>query len=105
MSNSISHTVMRRVRMIHAFRTLAPLVGGAGVFLIAVWGIGREVWVAKVFENMPTLSDVPAVLSFYARAFLATDLFVQLLSILAAGALIALARSFARMVPYVFRTA
>lgn len=85
----ISHTVMRRVRAIHAMRLLAAPVTAAVVFLAALWGIGRAVWVAKVFENMPALSDVPGVLSFYLHAFLGTGILEQALLLTASAALIA----------------
>ncbi len=104
-NSSISQTVMRRVHRIHVLRTIAAPVFGVVVFLVALWGIGREVWVAKVFENMPSLANVPAVVSFSFHAFLATDLFVQILSIVVIGSLIMLARSFASVLSGIFRPA
>ncbi len=86
-NNDIAKTVMQRVRTIYMLRLVSVPAAAGLVFLLALWGVGREVWVAKVFENMPTLSDVPGVLSFYAGAFAGTDLFVQALLLLAAGAL------------------
>lgn len=90
-SSSISRTVLRRVRIIHAVRTHAPIAGAATLFVLSLWGIGREVWVAKVFANMPSLSDVPGVLSFYAGAFMGTEAPVQLLVAASLGALLWLA--------------
>lgn len=84
----ISHSVMRRVHVIHAVRTHSSTVFAAIVAIFAVWGIGREVWVARVFENMPALTDLPAVFAFYASAFIATDIIVQSLSIAAGGAVV-----------------
>jgi hypothetical protein len=65
--------------------------------MFALWGVGREVWVAKVFENMPSMADVPAVTLFFLRAFQDTDIVVQVLVIVALAALIWFARAFARM--------
>jgi len=93
---AILHTVMRRVRTIHLLRTLAPGVVSAGLFFIALYGIGREVWVAKVFENMPSVWNLPEVLSFMANAFLHTEFLVQTFLIVAAAALVWAARSLAR---------
>ncbi len=94
--SSISYTVMKRVRRIHAMRSLVAPAASLVALALALWGIGREVWVAKVLENMPSLADVPHVVAFFASAFLATDLFVQSLSIVALAALIWLARGIAK---------
>jgi len=63
------------------------VVSGCVIFIFALWGIGREVWVGKVVENMPAYADMPALLSFVMSAFAGTDLVVQVLSILAVTAL------------------
>jgi len=89
-STQISHTVMRRVRAIHAMRLAAAPLSAALVLFAALWGIGRAVWVAKVFENMPALSDVPGVLSFYIHAFLGTGVLEQALLLTATAALLVL---------------
>ena len=51
---NIERVVMRRVRLI---RILALVISTAALatltFIAAMWGIGREVWVARVFENGP----------------------------------------------------
>lgn len=95
--STVSRVVMRRVRAIHATRLFAAPAASALALVIALWGIKREVWVAKVFENMPALTDVPAVLSFYASAFLGTGLSVQLLCILLAASALWLASEFAHL--------
>ncbi|HEY0948466.1 MAG TPA: hypothetical protein VGE53_03245 [Candidatus Paceibacterota bacterium] len=87
---------MRRVRTIHAMRLVAAPVAAAAVFLTALWGVGRAVWVAKVFENMPALSDLPAVSSFYFHAFLGTGILEQALLLTATAALIAFLTSVIR---------
>lgn len=95
LNSSISRTVMRRVRIMHAMRVFTPILMTSILFMLAVWEIGREVWVAKVFENMPSYADMPAVLSFLAGAFINTEFVVQVLTIVALAALVWLARSFA----------
>ena len=70
-------------------RLLWVPLSAALVFLAALWGIGRAVWVAKVFENMPALSDVPAVLAFYFHAFLGTGALEQALLVTAGAAFFA----------------
>lgn len=95
-NSSISNTVMKRVRRIHTMRLLAAPTASAGLLALALWGIGREVWVAKVFENMPSFADAPGAVAFVASAFTHTDLSVQVLSIVALAALIWLARECAR---------
>lgn len=87
---------MRRVRTIHALRTAAMPVAAFSILTLALWGIGREVWVAKVFENMSSIANAPA---FFMGAFLGTDLIVQALSILALASFIALARGCVRALP------
>jgi hypothetical protein len=48
-SSSVSRVVMQRIRIMHALR---PFVSGTALasvlFLIAVWGIGREVVVGLI---------------------------------------------------------
>lgn len=94
-NSNILHTVMRRVSIIHFARTLAP--GGVAIvfFGAALWGIGREVWVARVLENMPSVWNLPEVLSFLAGAFLHTEFLVQVFLIIAVAALVWAGRSFA----------
>lgn len=95
-SSSISNTVMRRVRAIHLMRTVAPIVTSGALLLLALYTIGREVWVAKVVENALSLANVSAMLSYLASAFLHTDLLVQVLSVIVLAATVWLARGIAR---------
>jgi len=85
MERSIKNNVMRRVRTIHAVR---PFTSGTAVaavfFVLSLYAIGRFVFVAQVFRNMPALEDVSGVLQFMATAFVNTDLIVQVLTILVA---------------------
>lgn len=88
---------MRRVHRIYALRTLSSFGVAFASLALVLWGIGREVWVAKVFENMPSLTNVPAMLSFGIGAFVHTDLFVQILSIAVVAATVWCARECARV--------
>lgn len=94
---TIERTVMRRVRLI---RILALIISTATLAaltaLAALWGIGREVWVARIFENMPQTSDLGAFLSFWFSAFLETHLLVQILTVLTLVSVFFLGRELAR---------
>ncbi|HVW71828.1 MAG TPA: hypothetical protein VHB93_01600 [Candidatus Paceibacterota bacterium] len=78
---TIEQTVMRRVRVA---RMVRPLLSNAALalvlFTLALYGVGREVWVAKVFENAPH-GNVLADLRFFLTAFLDTRLIVQTLCV------------------------
>ena len=88
----ISTIVTRRIRRINALRAVISVpVFSSLVLLLSLWGISREVWVAKVIANMPAISDLPAVASFFGNAFLHTDLIVQAATVIALAALIWLA--------------
>lgn len=96
-TSTISRTVMRRVRTVHAVR---PLLSGASlaslVFIIALWGIGREVWVAHVLQNLEITARTGGLGTFLVAAFMNTRFIVQVLVILAAGAFIYTLRELAR---------
>ena len=66
--SDLEKNVMRRV---HRIRVLRLIISGA-VFaltatLLALYGIGREVWVARVFENGP--QDARGQLLYFIYAF------------------------------------
>ena len=90
-----SHTtkiVMRRVRTIHALRPLFSNTAFAGVLFVgAVWGIGKEVWVAHILTNLSLVHSPEGLSAFVLSAFLNTRFIVQVLTILAGGAFVALA--------------
>lgn len=94
---SIERIVMRRVRLI---RLLVLVISTAMLavlaFTAALWGIGREVWVAHVFENLPPAGDLSAFMNFWLSAFLKTTLLVQVLTLLTLVSLAFLARETAR---------
>jgi hypothetical protein len=85
--SNIEAVVMRRVFTAHALR---PLVGGAALALViavfALWGIGREVWVAKVLENAP--ADYTLAPRFFIEAFINTRIAVQLFTLAALGGIL-----------------
>jgi hypothetical protein len=91
--------IMRRVRIIHILQSsVTTTVLSIGIFVLALWGVGREVWVSRVFQNMPSLTNYSAVLHFYLAAFLDTRFIVQVLSILTLGAFVWLAYNVSRTV-------
>jgi len=84
---------------VHTIRSFRPLVSTAALAVVvgsvALWGIGREVWVAHVFQNSPAnLVDVPR---FFLAAFTHTRLIVQTLSLTALASVVFLAREFVRV--------
>lgn len=94
-SSNIERTVMRRVRTISILR---PIFSGAVLALvvsvIALWGIGREVWVAKVFANGP--QDFFGHVQYLLYAFGHTRMLVQALSLATIASLVYLAREVSR---------
>lgn len=90
MNQSKIHTnVMRRVHTIHVLRPLMTTTALSTLaFLLALWGIGRQVWVAQVLNNMPSLADGAAVMRFMLAAFAHTEFLVQALIVLALAAVL-----------------
>ncbi|HET9641421.1 MAG TPA: hypothetical protein VFP46_01050 [Candidatus Paceibacterota bacterium] len=87
----IERIVMQRVYLIRALRVAASgSVLSALVSLLALWGIGREVWIARVLQNQP--HDLGELVRFYTAAFLHTHLIVQILVVLLVGSFVFLAR-------------
>ena len=76
------------MRRVHTIRVIRPLLSNAALasalFLVSVVGIGREVWVARVFQNMPSMGNALAVAQFFLSAFINTRTIVQA-TILVAG--------------------
>jgi hypothetical protein len=99
--STIERTVMRRVRIVRVLRILfSNTVLAAVAATAALWGIGREVWVAKVFANGP--HDFFGHAAYLVYAFEHTHLTVQLLSLITLAALITLARETARALSSLF---
>jgi hypothetical protein len=100
----IERVVMRRVRLIRVLRlVISTAVLAVLTFFAALWGIGREVWVARVFENAPpNIEDLP---NFYIAAFIHTHLIVQVLVLLTLASALYLAIETARLIVDVVKPA
>jgi hypothetical protein len=80
MESRIESIVMTRTRRIRMWS--AVLSGEAlalAVAALALWGIGREVWVARVFHNAPSIAHVSAAAHFWLAALANTRVVVQML--------------------------
>lgn len=99
MTDSTIHTnVMRRVRTIHALRSASTGAGASVLLLVlSLYLIGKEVWVARVWHNMPSLSHVGSFATFFTYAFTHTRFSVQVLTLLVIFALLWLARESVRI--------
>jgi hypothetical protein len=87
---------MRRVHAAHGLRMLFSNAALAlALFALALWGVGREVWVARVFQNAPHHGILEAA-RFFTYAFLDTRLVVQVLCLAVLFAFIWLIRDLAR---------
>jgi len=99
----IEKNVMRRV---HIIRILGLIISMSALavltFVFALWGIGKEVWVARIFQNMPHSGDLAEIGQFYITAFGHTRLIVQLLSILTFISFLYLARATIRALSSLF---
>ena len=92
--SNIERVVMHRV---HTIRILRGVFSGTTaaclLLLLTLYGVGREVWVARVFENAPaTFTEASR---FWLSAFEHTRLVVQALAL---ASLIYLARATARLI-------
>jgi hypothetical protein len=105
-TSTISHTVMRRVRIIH---TMRPILSGAAIasvlLVLALWGIGREVWVAHVVQNLELSAQAGHLLAFLAAAFANTRFVVQVLTLSALAALTYVCAEFIRTLRTIARFA
>lgn len=99
--SNIERVVMRRILLIRILRLIiSTFVLAVLTTIAALWGIGKEVWVARVFENAPSdLVDLPR---FYLAAFTHAHLIVQILTLLTLASLIYLAREVVRFVFHTF---
>ena len=99
-TSNIERIVMQRVHLIRALR-FAISSGALSmlVSVLALWGIGSQVWVAQVLENAPAdLVDLPR---FYLAAFMQTSLLVQVLVLLTFAALFYVAREVSRAIAFI----
>lgn len=87
--SKIQQNVMASVALIYAARTLlGPVALKFYVLLASVWGIGRLVWVSKVFENLAVAekSGLTAVGNFALAAIEHASTSVLLVLVVAAVA-------------------
>ena len=97
---NIERIVMQRVHLIRALRfAISSGVLSTLVSLLALWGIGREVWVARVLQNAP--ANPVDLLRFYIEAFLHARLVVQVLILLTLAAFLFVAREISRALAFV----
>lgn len=98
--SNIERIVMRRILLIRVLRlVISTAMLAALTTIAALWGIGREVWVARVFENAPSgISDLP---NFYLAAFMHTHIIVQVLTFLTLASLIYLAWETVRLIAHI----
>lgn len=97
----IERAVMRRIHLIRILGLVISTGALAIVTLIlALWGIGREVWVARVFQNAPT--DFIHIPNFFIAAFGHTRLVVQVLALLTFASFVYLAKKTARLIVSTF---
>ena len=101
--SDLERVVMRRVRLIRIFGLIVSTVVFAALTLIAaLWGIGREVWVVRVFQNAPMdLQQLPA---FFITTFTHTRFVVQVLATLTLASLAYLCSEVVRLATnFIFR--
>lgn len=98
--SNIERIVMQRVHLIRALRfAVSSGVFSMLVSVLALWGLGREVWVAHVLQNAP--ANPFNFLQFYLAAFIHTRLIVQVLIVLAVAALLFVAREITRALAFI----
>lgn len=106
MTSNIHNTVMCRVRTIHTVRPLVSTTAFSALFFLgALWGIGRQVWVARVFENMSFATDPAAFSQFLVSAFAQTEFVVQALTLVALAAAVFIVFDGMRNLRYTLQTA
>ncbi|KND51600.1 MAG: hypothetical protein AB202_03480 [Parcubacteria bacterium C7867-007] len=96
--SDIQAVVMRRVHTIHAIRPLVSSTMLAALLSLgSLYMVGREVWVAKVFVNMPNPLHVASTLRFFEAAFFNTTTVVQVLCIVVAFSVVWILRDLVRV--------
>ncbi len=95
--SDMERIVMRRVRLIRILGLIISTVVLAVLTLVVtLWGIGREVWVARVFQNAP--ADILHLPNFFITAFTHTRFIVQALAVLTLASFVFLIRELVRLV-------
>ena len=97
MNNSLlKQETMMRVRFIHLVkRAVRPFAIETIIAAAALFEVGRLVFVARVFQNAPSVARFQEVALFFGRAFAHTHPIVQLM---VAAALVAVVLAFKDMV-------
>lgn len=89
MTETLTRTrIMRRVRTAYVLKRLSGGVAASALLAAAsLYALGREVWVAKIWQNMPSATHVSQFAHFFLAAFLNTQALVQvtIIAVLAAG--------------------
>jgi hypothetical protein len=95
--SDIERIVMQRVHRISVLRiVISGAVFAITIALLALYGLGREVWVAQVFENGPQTFSGRILYLVY--AFEHTRFVVQALAVICAGSFVYLAREVLRAI-------
>ena len=95
----IKSEIMLRVRFLYVLKKMArPFALEVGMLAVVLFGVGRLVFVAKVFENAPDVSRVYDFAMFFVRAFANTETLVQVLVLGTVCAVIFALKDFARTV-------
>ncbi len=107
MTNSrIKQIVLRRARFIRVVRPFVSSTALASMLSLgSLYALAKQVWVARVLENMPSPADGVAVLRFFEAAFLNTSFVVQVLSVVLVVGMVWVARNAARNIQASFRLA
>ena len=89
---------MHRVHLLRIFGLIISTgMLAALTFVAALWGVGREVWVARVFQNMPPIVNFLAFTNFWLATFIHTRLIVQVLTLLTFASFVYLIRECVRV--------
>ena len=101
--SNMERVVMRRVRLLRILGLIISTGMLAALTLVAaLWGVGKEVWVARVFENMPHMSNFIAFSRFWFATFIHTRLIVQVSTVLTLTSAVYLVRECARALSSIF---
>ena len=99
--SKIEQIVMRRVHRMRMLRfVFSGFTAGCLLSVATLYGIGREVWVARVFTNGP--QDVVGHSFYLVYAFEHTRFIVQSLTLITIASLLYLAREAARLIATIF---
>ena len=102
--STIERIVMQRVHLIRALRfAISSSVLSLLVVALALWGVGKEIWITRILTNAPT--DVTLLPRFYTNAFIHTRPLVQILVLLTLGGLVVVIRETRRALTFMSQRA